>query len=72
MFEILVNGTPRSYRDQEELAIDAGRLLRARDKTTEIAVVNIKMGTWVSITEPYSQVGTWKNPPVLGVLRRTV
>lgn len=70
MFEILVNGTPRSYRDQEELAIDAGRLLRARDKTTEIAVVNTATGAWVSVTDPYSPLGAWKKPPVLGLVRK--
>ena len=65
MFEILVNGTPRTYRDQEELAIDAGRVLRARDKTTQITVVNTTSGMWVVIPDPFSAVAAWKNPPVL-------
>lgn len=71
MFEILVNGTPRTYRDVEALAIDAGRMLRARDKTTEIAVVNTATRMWVAISDPYSPVGAWKNAPVLGVVRQT-
>jgi hypothetical protein len=70
MFEILVNGTPRTYRDDEELAIDAGRRLKARDKS-EIAVFNTITGMWLAISDAYSPVGAWKNPPVLGVVRRT-
>ena len=50
MFEILVNGIPRSYRDTEVMAIDAGRPLRAGDKS-EIAVVNTQTGTWVTIAD---------------------
>jgi hypothetical protein len=68
MFEILVNGTPRNYRDQERLAIDAGRMLKRRDKS-EIAVVNTSNGMRVGITDPYAPVGAWTNPPVLGVVR---
>lgn len=70
MFEILVNGTPRTYRDDEALAIDAGRVLKVRDKTTNITVVNTATGMWASVTDPYSPVGAWKNPPVLGVVRQ--
>ena len=68
MFEILVNTTPRTYRDTEAMAIDAGRILRARDKTTEITVVNVTTGMWVVILDPFTPVGAWKNPPIV---RRT-
>ena len=71
MFEIQVNGTPRTYRDDEALAIEAGRVLKARDKTTDITVVNTATGLWVGVTDPYSPVGAWKKPPVLGVVRQT-
>ena len=71
MFEILVNGTPRTYRDTEDMAIEAGRVLKTRDKTTDITVVNTATGLWVAVTDPYSTVGAWKNPPVLGVVRQT-
>lgn len=68
MFEILVNGIPRSYRDLEKNAIDAGRVLRARDKG-EITVVNTKTGKWAVVDE-FSAV-VWKEPPALAVVRQT-
>ena len=36
MFELLINGIPRTYRDQPELAIDAGRVLKQRDNQSEV------------------------------------
>jgi hypothetical protein len=69
MFEILVNGTPRSYRDRKELAIDAGRNLKGRDKS-EITVVNRTTGHWAIIVDPYA-FATWKEPPALTVVRQT-
>jgi len=68
MFEILVNGTPRTYRDQEALAIDAGRVLKGRDKS-EITVVSTATGMWVAIAAPFAAVGAWRNPPALAVIR---
>lgn len=70
MFEILVNGIPRTYRDDEALAIEAGRVLKVRDKTTNITVVGTATGMWTAVTDPYLSVGAWTNPPVLGVVRQ--
>jgi hypothetical protein len=70
MFEILVNGTPRTYRDQDALAIDAGRVLRARDKTMEITVINLDTRQWLVIPDPFSPVA-WKEAPGLTVVRQT-
>jgi hypothetical protein len=51
MFEILVNGIPRTYRDHERMAIDAGRMLRGRDKS-EITIINQTTRQWVTIADP--------------------
>jgi hypothetical protein len=71
MFEILVNGTPRTYRDKEKLAIDAGRVLKARDETTEITVVESSSGNWLLIPDPFSAVGIWKDAPALSIVRQS-
>jgi hypothetical protein len=71
MFEILVNGIPRTYRDQEGMAIGAGRILKDRDRTSEITVINDDTRQWVIIPDPFSPVGAWKNPPALAVVRQT-
>jgi hypothetical protein len=47
MFEILVNGHRRCWRDQESTAIDAGRVLKVRDRTSEITVINDDTRQWV-------------------------
>jgi hypothetical protein len=64
MFEILVNGTPRSYRDVESVAIDAGRVLKVRDKS-EITVVNTTTGKWAAISDAQP---VWKDAPALSVI----
>ena len=69
MFEILVNGIPRTYRDQEGMAIDAGRVLRDRDKS-EITVINLDTRQWAIITDPFSAVA-WRDAPGLTVVRQT-
>jgi hypothetical protein len=62
MFEILVNGIPRTYRDQEKLAIDAGRILKGRDKTSEITVINDDTRQWVRIRDHLNAPGPWQDP----------
>jgi hypothetical protein len=61
MFEILVNGTPRTYRDQEGMAIDAGRVLRSRDQS-EITVINLDTRQWVIIRDHLNVPGPWQDP----------
>lgn len=70
MFEIQVNGIPRTYRDREDRAIDAGQLAKGREKA-EIKVVDMTTGKWLIIVDQFSPVGPWKNPPVLEVVRQT-
>jgi hypothetical protein len=49
MFEILLSGDRRCWRDQESTAIDAGRVLKDRDRSSEITVVNDDTRQWVII-----------------------
>jgi hypothetical protein len=62
MFEILVNGIPRTYRDQEGMALDAGRVLKDRDRTSEITVINDDTRQWVSIRDHLNAPGPWQDP----------
>jgi hypothetical protein len=41
-FEISVDGKPRSYRDQREIAIEAGKYLKERHPTNEIIVRDLR------------------------------
>ena len=70
MFEIRVNGIPRSYRDLEKNAIEAGRLLKGRDKSAEITVVNMTTRPRAAISDQFSEV-VWKDAPALAVVRQT-
>ena len=70
MFEILVNGIPRSYRDKEAVAIVAGRILKDRDKSSEITVINDDTRQWLIIRDHLNAPGPWQDPA--GGPRRSV
>jgi hypothetical protein len=46
-FEILVNGIPRTFRDLEAVAIGAGLVLKDRDRSSEIAIINGGTRQWL-------------------------
>jgi hypothetical protein len=50
-WEIVVDGKPRSYRDDLEIAREAARYLRARNSKAEVAVRNFTTGEELSIME---------------------
>jgi hypothetical protein len=62
-FEILVNGIPRAFRDREAMAIDAGRILKDRDKSSEITVINRGTRQWLIIPDPYADAWPWWEAP---------
>jgi hypothetical protein len=66
MFQILVNGILRSYRDEEAMAIDAGRVLKDRDKASEITLINDDTRQWGDYPRPLERA--W---PLAGPRRRT-
>ncbi len=67
-FEILVNGIPRTFRDLEKNAINAGRVLKDRDKTAEITVINTSTRQWLVIVDPFAEPGPWKTGAPLRML----
>jgi hypothetical protein len=69
MFEILVNGIARTCRDQEDMAVDAGRVLRGRDKS-DITVIDLETRKWALISDAFS-AAVWRDPPGLAVVRQT-
>lgn len=61
-FEILVNGIPRTFRDVEKNAIDAGRVLKDREKGAEITIIKHSNRQWLIITDPFAAPGPWHDP----------
>ncbi len=48
MFEIKVDGVPRSYRDVRETAIEAARFLQQRNPGSKITITDMRDGSAVS------------------------
>jgi hypothetical protein len=61
-FEILVNGIPRTFRDMESMALDAARILKDRDRSSEITVINRGTRQWLIIADPFAKPGPWQDP----------
>src|ERR1035437_247012 len=58
-FEILANGIPRTFRDMESMALDAGRILKDRDRSSEITVIKRGTRQWLIIADPFAKPGPW-------------
>jgi hypothetical protein len=43
-FEILIDGTPRTYRDRKELAIDAAEYLKRKHPNSAVMVKDLQSG----------------------------
>lgn len=43
-FEILINGMPRTFRDRRDIAYDAARFLKSRNRTAIVEVVDCSTG----------------------------
>jgi hypothetical protein len=54
-FEILVDGTPRSYRDRKEIAIASAEFLKSRNPHSEIAVKNLQSGEVTVVTKGWDR-----------------
>jgi hypothetical protein len=44
IFEILVDGKPRSYRDIKQIAIESAEYLKSRNPNFEVAVKDLQSG----------------------------
>ena len=43
-FEIRIDGTPRTYRDRKDFAMEAGRLLKSKQLHSMVEVRDLKSG----------------------------
>jgi hypothetical protein len=43
-YEIRIDGTPRSYRDRKDYAMEAARLLKSRNPHSMVEVKDLKSG----------------------------
>jgi hypothetical protein len=43
-FEIRIDGTPRTYRDRKDFAMEAGRLLKSKQPHSMVEVRDLKSG----------------------------
>jgi hypothetical protein len=43
-FEIRIDGTPRSYRDRKDYAMEAARLLKSKQPHSMVGVKDLKSG----------------------------
>ena len=55
-WEIAVDGKPRSYRDDLEIAREAARYLRSKNPKSEVAIRNYAPGEAMSITSDQQPV----------------
>ena len=49
-FEILVDGTPRSYRDRKEIAIASAEFLKHRNPQSEVKLRDLQSGEVIVVT----------------------
>ena len=59
-WEILIDGKPRSYRDNFEIARETARYLKSRNPKNEIAIKNYATGEILSISDEHEPVA-WAN-----------
>ena len=49
-FEILFDGTPRSYRDRKEIAIASAEFLKHRNPQSEVKLRDLQSGEVIVVT----------------------
>jgi hypothetical protein len=54
-YEIAIDGKPRSYRDQEPIALEAARLLKRKNLNAEVIVRDVEGGAATVITSRDAQ-----------------
>jgi hypothetical protein len=53
--EIAIDGTPRSYRDRKELAIEAATFLKTKNPNAELTVRDLKTGETIAVKHSLSK-----------------
>jgi hypothetical protein len=51
-FEIAIDGTPRTYRDRKELAIEAATVLKTKNVHAEVTVRDLETGKTITVKHP--------------------
>ena len=54
-FEIAIDGTPRTYRDLKELAIEAATFLKTKNPHNDVTVRDIETGETISVKHPLAK-----------------
>jgi hypothetical protein len=54
-FEIAIDGTPRTYRDRKELAIEAATFLKAKNPNVPVTVRDLETGEMIAVKHPLSK-----------------
>jgi hypothetical protein len=54
-YEIAIDGTPRTYRDLEKLAIEAAIYLRTKQPHAQITVRDIESGKTTTVKHPFDK-----------------
>jgi hypothetical protein len=54
-YEIAIDGTPRSYRDRKELAIEAATFLKTKNPNAELAVRDLVTGETIAVKHPLAK-----------------
>jgi hypothetical protein len=49
-FEVCIDGVPRTYRDQKELALLAAQILKSRNLNSVIKLKDLKTGEETAVT----------------------
>ena len=50
-FEILINGTPRTFRDHQQPALEAARIIKKKNRSELVEVLDRSTGTRVVVLE---------------------
>ena len=54
-YEIAIDGTPRSYRDRKELAIEAATFLKTKNPNAELTVRDLETGETIAVKHPLAK-----------------
>jgi len=54
-YEIAIDGTPRSYRDRKELAIEAATFLKTKYPNAQLTVRDLETGETIAVKHPLAK-----------------
>jgi hypothetical protein len=54
-YEIAIDGTPRSYRDRKELAIEAATFLKIKNPSAQLTVRDLETDETIAVKHPLTK-----------------